>query len=110
MNCRQLIKTIAPNHEDGDKEPISPFDLHTDTICSLSRRQLRYMKYAFEKGFFSIAASEVINEYLPEPLPADDDDGVEDIGDECDDEDNVGDDAESINEDDDAGEGSERAD
>ena len=38
------------------------------------------MKYAFDKGIFSIAAREVITQYLPEPLPraADDDDGGDD--------------------------------
>ena len=87
VNCRQLIKTIAPNHGDGDEEPISPFELHTESICSISRRQLPYMKYAFDKGIFSIAAREVITQYLPEPLPADDDDddGDDDSGDENDD-------------------------
>ena len=38
------------------------------------------MKYAFDKGIFSIAAKEVITQYLPEPLSgaADDDDGGDD--------------------------------
>ena len=68
------------------------------------------MKYAYDKGIFSIAAREVITQYLPELLPADDDDGGDDnSGDENDDEDYIGDGAESIDEDrdDEAGESSE---
>ena len=58
------------------------------------------MKYAYDKGIFSIAAREVITQYLPELLPADDDDGGDDnSGDENDDEDYIGDGAESIDED-----------
>ena len=68
------------------------------------------MKYAHDKGIFSIAAREVITQYLPELLPADDDDGGDDnSGDENDDKDYIGDFAESIDEDgdDEAGESSE---
>ena len=110
VNCRQLIKTITPNHGDGDEEPISRFELHTESICSIWRRQLPYMKYAYDKGIFSIAAREVITQYLPELLPAGDDDGGNDnSGDENDDKDYIGDCAKSIDEDrdDEAGESSE---
>ena len=67
------------------------------------------MKYAFDKGIFSISAREVITQYLPEPLPANDDDnhdGDDDSSDENDDEDDIGNGAESIDEDrdDEAGE------
>ena len=61
----------------------------------------------------SIAAREVITQYLPELLPADDDDdddrGDDDSGDEHDGKDYIGDGAESIDEDRDneAGESSE---
>ena len=90
MNCRQLMKTIAPNHESGDEEPISPSDLQTESICTLSRRQLLYMKYAFENGFLTSAAKDLITEYLPEPLPADDDDHDDENDSESDDEDDGG--------------------
>ena len=76
----------------------------------MSRRQLPYMNYAYDKGIFSIAARELITQYLLELLPADDDDGGDDnSGDENDDEDYIGDGAESIDEDrdDEAGESSE---
>ena len=63
-NCKQIIRTIAPQRNDSDAEPIGPLELHQEGIIGLKKRQLHYIQYAFDKELFTVAAKDTIKQYM----------------------------------------------
>ena len=63
-NCKQIIRTIAPQRNDSDAEPIGPLELHQEGIIGLKKRQLPYIQYAFDKELFTVAAKDTIKQYM----------------------------------------------
>ena len=48
-NCKVVIKTIAPQHNaDSDAEPLGPLELYYEGISTLKKKQLPYIRYAFD--------------------------------------------------------------
>ena len=72
VNCKHLITKIAPNHNEEDH--IGPMDLYIENICTVSKKQLPYIKYAFDKGIFTTAAQDTIKQYLSFSLSDDSND------------------------------------
>ena len=73
-------------------QPIGPLSLYYEGISRLLKTQKQYIKFAFEKGFFTKEAQEVIKQYLSFEL---DDDETNSVGSDC-----IGTDDEDANEDD----------
>ena len=60
-----VIKTIAPQHNaDSDAEPIGPLELYYEGISSLKKKQVSYIRCAFDKGLFIVAAKDVIKQHM----------------------------------------------
>ena len=64
-NCEVAIKTIALQHNaDSDAKPISPLELYYEGISTLKKKQLPYIRYAFDKGLFTVVAKDVIKQHM----------------------------------------------
>ena len=90
-NCEVVIKTIATQHNtDSDAEPIEPLELYCEAISTLKKKQLPYVRYAFDKGLFTVAAKDFIKRPVAFTLSEseeDDSDGGHDFDDDDDDDD-----------------------
>ena len=87
VSCKVVIKTIAPQHNaDSDAEPIGPLELYCEGISTLKKKQLPYIRYAFDKVLFTVAAKDVIKQHMAFTMSeTDDSDGGHDYDDEDDD-------------------------
>lgn len=63
-NCKLIIASIAPNHDANDTDPIGALDLNYEVISSLTKKQVPYIHYAFNKGYFTKTAQDMITQYL----------------------------------------------
>ena len=52
------------HNADSDAEPIGPLELYSEGISTLKKKQLPYIQYAFDKGLFTVAAKDVIKQYM----------------------------------------------
>ena len=91
------IKTIALQHNaDSDAKPIGPLELYYEGISTLKKKQLPYIRYALDKGLFTVAAKDVIKQHMAfttSETENDDSDGGHEFDDnDDDDDDNVEDD------------------
>ena len=60
-----VIKTIAPQHNaDSDAEPIGSLELYYEGISTLKKKQLPYIRYAFDKGLFTVTAKDVMKQHM----------------------------------------------
>ena len=88
-NCEVVIKTIAAQHNaDGDAESMVPLELYCEAISTLKKKQLPYVRYAFDEGLFTVAAKDFIKRHVPFTLSEsedDDSDGGHDFDDDDDD-------------------------
>ena len=94
-----VIKTIAPQHNaESNAEPsIGPLELYYEGISALKRKQLPYIRYAFDKGLFTEAAKDAIKQHMAFTMREtedDDSDGGHDFDDDDDEDDDDGGDVE----------------
>ena len=87
-----VIKTIAPQHNaDSDAEPIGPLEHYYEGISTLKNKQLPYIRYAFDKGLFTVAAKNVIKQHMAFTMSETEDDDSDGGHDYDDDDDGNGD-------------------
>ena len=79
------------------EEPLDPLELYYEGISTLNKKQLPYMyiRYAFGKGLFTVAAKDVIKEHMAFTMnETEDDDSDGGHGHDDDDDDGNGDNVE----------------
>lgn len=95
-NSKRIIECIAPQHQSLDStQPIGPLSLYYEGISRLLKTQKQYIKFVFEKGFFTKEAQEVIKQYVSFELDDQNGDDTDSVGSDC-----IGTDDEDANEDD----------
>ena len=79
--CKVVIKTIASQHNaDSDAEPIGPLEHYYEGISTLKKKQLPYIRYAFDKGLFTVAAKDVIKQHMTFTMSETEDDDIVMVG------------------------------
>ena len=57
------MRTITPQHNDSDAEPIGPLELYYEVISSLKKNQLPQLHpNTFEKRLFTVALKDIIKQ------------------------------------------------
>ena len=83
---------MHPQHNaDRDAEPIGPLELYCEAISTLKKKQLPYVRYAFDEGLFTVAAKDFIKRHVPFTLSESEDDDSDGGHDFDDDDDGNGD-------------------